>query len=294
MKSDDCEIIDSKCHLERIENWHSRFEADIKLLIETLGKMNARSIEATRECSKHYKKTIELTKAKTRFTFEVSHELKAPLASVYNIINVILDGYLEGDTSKQIEYLTRAKVRVKSIIDLLNDLLVFSRLEESANELEKEVFGVGQLFPSLVEEMNEYAMECSIRLEWNLCDDCPLIYGNEELIRRVFANLIHNAVKYSMQDNLVRVTAEKVENYFLLIVEDNGIGIKDDEIEKIFDIFFRGENTKRDSVKEGIGLGLSLVKRIIDAHKGFIRVESRLHEGTTVEVRFPVAIKEGA
>jgi two-component system sensor histidine kinase VicK len=292
MKSDDCKVMDSECHLNRIENWHSNFESDISSMIETLKILNASSIKATEECSRHYKNTIELTKAKSSFTFEVSHELKAPLASVYSIINVILDGYLDGDINKQKEYLGRAKLRIKSIIDLLNDLLVFSRLEERANELKKEEFNVGELFASIIEEVNEYAKNCNVEVNWNLCNDCPHIYGNSELIRRVFANIIHNAVKYSKRGNLVEVTGKKDENRFLLRVEDHGIGIKEEELQKIFDMFYRGENTRRDYKNEGIGLGLSLVRRIVDAHGGFIDVKSKLHEGTTVEVRFPEFLKE--
>lgn len=292
MKSDDCKIMDSECHLNRIENWHNNFESDISLMIETLKKLNASSIEATEECSRHYKNTIELTEAKSSFTFEVSHELKAPLASVYNIINVILDGYLDGDINKQKEYLNRAKLRIKSIIDLLNDLLVFSRLEERANELEKEEFNIAELFASIIEEMTEYADSRCIEINWNLCDDCPLIYGNAELIRRVFTNIIHNAVKYSRHGNQVEVTGKIDENRFLLRVEDHGIGIKEEEMQKIFDIFYRGENTRRDSKREGIGLGLSLVRRIVDAHGGCIKLKSKLQEGTTVEVRFPEFQKE--
>ena len=292
MKSDDCKVMDSECHLNRIENWHSNFESDISLMIETLKKLNASSIQATEECSRHYKNTVELTKAKSSFTFEVSHELKAPLASVYNIINVILDGYLDGDIGKQKEYLNRAKLRIKSVINLLNDLLVFSRLEERASELEKEEFDVGELFTSIIEEMNEYAKNCNIEIDWDLCDDCPLVYGNAELIRRVFTNIIHNAVKYSKHGNLVEVTGKKDENSFLLRVEDHGIGIKEEELQKIFDIFYRGENTRHDYKNEGIGLGLSLVRRIVDVHGGCIEVKSKLHEGTTVEVGIPEFLKE--
>lgn len=284
--------MDSECHLNRIEKWHSNFESEILLMIKTLKRLKSSSIEATEECSRHYKNTIELTKAKSNFTFEVSHELKAPLASVYNIINVILDGYLDGDVNKQREYLYRAKLKIKSIIELLNDLLVFSRLEERANELEKEEFDVTELFASIIEEMTVYADSRNIRINWDFCSECPHIYGNSELIRRVFTNIIHNAVKYSENDNTVEVTGKTDEDRFLLRVEDHGIGIKEEEMQKIFDIFFRGENTKRDPEREGIGLGLSLVRRIVDAHGGCIKVSSELHKGTTVEVRFPECQKE--
>ena len=82
-----------------------------------------------------HSKIVELTQAKTRFTFEVSHELKSPLAAVYNILNTVIGGYLKDDTGKQIELLTRARTRVKEVIALLNDLLILSRLEEGTGRL---------------------------------------------------------------------------------------------------------------------------------------------------------------
>ena len=292
MKSADCKVTDHECHLDRIEKWHNNFESYISSVIETLKLLNTSSVEATKECSEHYKETVALTKAKSNFTFEVSHELKAPLASVYNIINVILQGYLDEDIGKQKELLNRAKLRIKSIINLLNDLLIFSRLEESANELEKNNFCLEELFPSLIEQMNDYAITHDIEIDWDLCEICPRIFGNPELIRRVFANLIHNAIKYSNPGELVEITGEKEEDLFLFRVKDQGSGIAEEDLPMIFDMFFRCKNTRQDLKSEGIGLGLSLVRRIVDAHGGYIKVKSELHKGTIMEVRFPESQEE--
>jgi two-component system, OmpR family, sensor histidine kinase VicK len=292
MNCDDCKTIDYECHLKRIEKWHNTFETGIAQMIEILNNLNESSIKATSECSRHYQKTIDLTKAKTSFTFEISHELKAPLASVYNIINVILDGYLDNDVEKQKEYLNKAKYKIRNIIELLNDLLMFSRLEEQADNLEKTEFNVGEIFDSLKEELNDYAGKSGVEISWDLCEECPRLFGNPVLIRRVYANIIHNAVKYSKRGQRVEVTNKRDDGRFLMRVVDHGIGIKEEELDQIFDIFFRGDTTRRDSV-EGLGLGLSLVKRIVDAHEGCIKVDSKWNEGTVMEVRIPVMIKEG-
>jgi len=292
MESESCKIKDFKCHKRRIQKWHNRFEFNISSLIETLKDLKDSSIEAKKECSEHYARTVELTRAKTRFTFEVSHELKAPLASVYNIINVILDGYLDGDIKKQKEFLNRARVRIKNITKLLDDLLMLSHLEERTKELEKKEFNIGEVFSSLIEEMNEYAEKSNVKINWNLSKNCPHIYGNSELIRRVFANIIHNAIKYSNPGGLVKITGKKENGSFLLRVKDRGVGIKKKELPKIFNIFFRGENARPNQKREGMGLGLSLVKRIVDAHEGSINIKSQLHKGTTAEVSFPESQKK--
>ena len=287
-----CNINDPECHLDRIRGWHGDLEANITTLIKNLQDIRKHSEEAKSACSEHYAKTVELTKAKTRFTYEVSHELKAPLASVYNIINVILDGYLEKDVKKQKELLNRAKVRINEVIKLLNDLLMFSHLEEGTGELEIEKINTVELLSSLIEEMDTFAAENNIKIDWKLSDKLPSIYGNPELLRRAFENIIHNAIKYSNPGNQVKITGKEENNSFLLRVKDQGIGIKKKELPMIFNIFFRGENARPEHKKEGMGLGLSLVKRIIDAHGGTIKVNSKLDKGTTVSLSFPAIQKK--
>jgi len=292
MKPKKCNINDPECHLDRIRDWHGDLEANITTLIENLKDIKKHSEEAKGACSKHYAKTVELTKAKTRFTYEVSHELKAPLASVYNIINVILDGYLDKDFKKQKELLNRAKVRINDLTKLLNDLLMFSRLEEGTGKIEIEKINTRELLPPLIEEMDSFAKENNIKIKWDFPNNLPHIYGNTELLNRVFVNIIHNAIKYSNQGNLVKVMGKGKNHLFLLEVKDEGIGIKKEELPKIYNIFFRGENARPEHKKEGMGLGLSLVKRIIDTHGGSIKVKSNLNKGTTVTLSFPAIQKK--
>lgn len=283
-----CNINDPACHLDRIRDWHGKLESDITSLIKKLKDIRKQSKEAKSACSEHYAKTVELTKAKTRFTYEVSHELKAPLASVYNILNVILDGYLEKDFKKQNELIERAKIRINDVIKLLNDLLIFSRLEEGTGKIEMEKINIGEILPSLTEEMEIFARENSVNISWDIPKNLPNIYGNIELLNRVFVNIIHNAIKYSDPGNHVKITGKNKKDHLLLQIKDQGIGIKKKELPMIFNIFFRGENARPEHKKEGMGLGLSLVKRIVAAHGGTIEVKSKLKKGTTVTLSFPV------
>jgi signal transduction histidine kinase len=287
MKTEECSIKDAECHLDRIRAWHQGLESEVDSIVEVLQDIRRKSEQATEDCSEHYKRTVELTWAKTRFTYEVSHELKAPLASVYNILTIILDGYLEQNREKQMELLARAKVRINDIVMLLNDLLIFSHLEERTKSLEKSEIDVGNVIASLVDDMEAFAEESGVEMEWTLAEESPLMYGNSNLLRRVFENVIHNAIKYSDSGDTVNVTARKEDDTFLFVVSDEGVGIREEEISKVFDIFFRGKNARPEHKKEGMGLGLSIVKRIVDAHDGLMRFSSKLHEGTTVEIRFP-------
>lgn len=292
MKPKQCQINDPECHLDVIQEWHGDLESNITDLIKSLKNIRDHSEVAKRAFSEHYAKTVELAQAKTRFTYEVSHELKAPLASVYNIINVILDGYLNENLEKQKDLLNRAKIRINDVIKLLNDLLMFSHLEEGTGEIEMEKIDTGELLSSVTDEMDGIAGENDIKIKWEITNNLPAIYGNPELLNRVIVNIIHNAIKYSNPGDEVKITGKEKENFFLLRVDDRGIGIKKEELPKIYNIFFRGENARPEHKKEGMGLGLSLVKRIIDAHGGSIEIQSELNKGTNVKLKIPLKKKK--
>ncbi len=288
-----CRPYDTSCHLEVIQSWHDEFESSIESLISYLQILNKSSKQARVECGKHYSKIVELTQAKTRFTFEVSHELKSPLAAVYNILNTIIGGYLKDDTGKQIELLIRARTRVREVIALLNDLLILSRLEEGTGRLRKGLISINEVLLSVCKEMEGYAEEKGVQFSYRFADDLPSVFGNPELIRRVFANIIDNAIKYTDSGGSVKAKAVREGSFLLFQVRDTGIGIREEELPKVFDVFFRGSEAKQKGKREGMGLGLSLVKQIIDDHKGTISINSKFGQGTTVVLRFPEAQKGG-
>jgi len=289
-----CEPYDTAGHLAQMRDWHDDFESRIDSLISYLQDLSSRSKHARVECSRNYSKIADLTRAKTRFTYEVSHEIKAPLAAVYNILNVVVDGYLKGDREKQMDLLTRARYRVREVIALLNDLLTLSLLEESTGKLKKEPLDMKGILVPVYDEMKEYAAERQVRFTWQWGDELPVLFGSPELLRRVFMNLVDNAVKYTDPGGSVEVEARKDGDTFLFRVADTGIGIPEEELPKVFDIFFRGSRARSESKAEGMGLGLSLVKRIVGDHHGTISVNSRFGLGTTMTVRFLEHTKGGA
>jgi two-component system phosphate regulon sensor histidine kinase PhoR len=288
------EPCDTAGPLARMRDWHDDFESRIDSLISYLQDLGSRSKQARVECSRNYSKIADLTRAKTRFTYEVSHEIKAPLAAVYNVLNVVIEGYLKDDREKQMDLLIRARYRVREIIALLNDLLTLSLLEESTGRLKKEPLDLRAVLVPVYEEMQEYAVERQVRFSWQWGDELPVLLGSPELLRRVFVNIVDNAIKYTDPGGTVEVEARKDGDTFLFRVADTGVGIPDEELPKVFDIFFRGSKARAESKAEGMGLGLSLVKRIVDDHRGTISVSSRFGLGTTMTVRFLEYTKGGA
>ena len=230
-------------------------------------------------CTARGEKLKELSRAKTRFVMEVSHELKAPLAAIQSLLQVILKGYVK-TPEKQMELIERAYNRAGELLSLVKDMLDLTRIELHPNTLPMRCDDLHSIIVNVSREFEEKAAARNIVVKNNLPDSIPPVMINRPAIKRVLENLISNAIKYNKDGGNVEIIAKNVDDKFVeVIVSDTGFGIPDEEIPKLFEIFFRGKtasNTKR----EGTGLGLSMTKKIIDAHGGKIWVESELNKGS--------------
>lgn len=221
------------------------------------------------------------------FIFMVSHQLKSPLSSMLMQLSVVLDG-LAGDlTAKQKDLLGKAKEKTKGMITLVNDLLDFRRIEEGKILQQIERLDLREILQRSIDLMVMSAGDKDITIETHVADHLPFITGDRTGIEAVFVNLISNAVKYTPTGGRVTVDIYKSGNDVRIRVVDTGIGIAPADIHRIFDRFYRIKSeTTRDIA--GSGLGLSIVKRIVDLHKGTVHVESKENQGTTFIVSLPV------
>ena len=252
------------CILEYIDE----FEEAQKLCNYLRESCNAREI-----------KLKELSRAKTRFVMEVSHELKSPLGAIQSLLQVILKGYVK-DPVKQREFITRAYNRAGELLCLVRDMLDLTRIELHPETLPLRCGDLRSLILNVSREFEENAVSRNIVIEHKLPDKLPHAKINRPAIKRVLENLISNAIKYNRDGGRVLIEAKTVVNELIeVIISDTGLGISNEEIPKLFEIFFRGKNA-RHSKREGTGLGLSLTKKIIVAHGGNIWVESKLNEGS--------------
>jgi signal transduction histidine kinase len=233
----------------------------------------------------------ELDQMKTHFVNLVSHELRSPLSAVKLQHAVILEG-LAGDlTHKQRELLTRAHDKIQGLMDLINDLLDIARIESGHKHLELLPLDLGDVLHEVVELLRAKAeaQKVSLRLELG---ELPLILADRRSMDEVFTNLISNAVNYSPDGGDVTIAAQCRPDYLEVRVSDQGIGIEPEEIAKIFEKFYRVKSPKTRQVI-GTGLGLSLVRSIIEAHRGLVEVESRVGAGSTFKVFLPKAPRHG-
>jgi two-component system phosphate regulon sensor histidine kinase PhoR len=231
----------------------------------------------------HFK---ELDEMKNDFVRMVSHELRSPLAAIKQQHAVILDG-LAGDlTEKQRELLSRAHAKIQGLLDLINDLLDVAKMEAGYGQMEQVPLDLRPILDELLNLLRERAADQGIALRREAPEDLPLILADRRSMEEVFTNLVSNAINYSPDGGEVMVAAISHGDYLEVLVKDQGIGIEAEEIPKIFDKFYRVKSPKTRQVI-GTGLGLALVKGLIEAHRGAVEVESQIGAGTTFRVKLP-------
>lgn len=226
---------------------------------------------------KAYHHLEEADKAKSQFVTMITHELRSPISTIESILDR-LQGGVGGDlSSKQIEYLDRMQRRTNYILTLVNDLLHLTaeerevRRERRPVDMKEVLRGVCESVQTLVEQK---------RLDFRVEMDSPPLWirGDEEEIELLFSNLISNAIKYTPEEGRVGVKLIKEDRVIKVEVSDTGIGIPREDQEKIFQEFYRAPNAKK-LIREGTGLGLPIVKRIVESYGGRIEVQSEPGKG---------------
>lgn len=216
-----------------------------------------------------------------QFTSDASHELRTPTA----VIMTQAEYTLEKERSVE-EYIDAMEVIHKQshrMNDLLGDMLDYTRMDQKSDRYEMEKLDISRLVTEISDQMTLLG-EKNIHLTVNV-EPWLKVNGNEVLLTRMLQNLISNAYRYGVQDGNIRVKLDKVGEDAELAIIDDGIGISKEDQEKIFDRFFQSDSSR--SI-QGTGLGLSMVKKIVELHKGEIEVESEEKQGSIFRVRIPL------
>ncbi|SDJ90450.1 sensor histidine kinase [Natronincola ferrireducens] len=230
------------------------------------------------------KELYRIDHGRTQFIGDVSHELKTPLASMKALIDSLLYG--EDDLEVYKEYLRDMDGEIDRLSDLVKSLLTLTRMEEQG--IKMRIYSLKEIIENAVKILQPLAekggVEVSIALEGS-----PEVVCDGERMKEVFINLIDNALKYrDMEKEKYRVSiiGKRQKDDYKVMLVDNGIGIKEEELESIFEKFYRTD-TSRSRDTGGAGIGLSIVSRVIQLHGWKISVASRIKEGTTVTILIP-------
>lgn len=222
--------------------------------------------------------------AQKRFNASMAHELKTPLSIIKTHIDVLngMNDKTIKDYQDTIDVIHQTVRKMNALVDTLLDT------SQEGTESMNDVMALDEIVTDVVEDLQVYAKEKNVVLSVET-ETGPKTTGNQVLLYRSLYNLIENAIKYNKPEGHVHVTCEYFRDTYEIKIADTGIGIAEKDIKEIFEPFYRVNNT---GSKDGLGLGLSLVKSVIHMHSGTITVTSRLNEGSVFEIHLPLLRKD--
>ncbi len=236
--------------------------------------------------ARYVSRQMRLTRLKNDLIATVSHELKTPLSSMRVLVDTLLEGRCR-NTQQEREYLhliAKENVRLSRLID---NFLTFSRMERHKQAFEFTDVRVEEIVREAQDAVRDRCESPGCRFDVDIAANLPIITGDRDALITVILNLLDNAYKYSEDDKHIALRAYAADANVCLEVEDNGAGLSPRAIKKIFDRFYQvDQSLSRET--GGCGLGLSIVKFIVDAHGGKIDVKSQVGKGSTFTVKLPI------
>jgi len=218
-----------------------------------------------------------LEQTRTEFLGNVSHELRTPIFAIQGFLETLLDGALHDENVNR-KFLKKAFRHTENLNDLLNDLIDISMIESGQMRMKPEYFNFQEFLAPIIADMGQQMGQKTLTIRMEVSDPEIITFGDKDRIRAIMINLLTNAIKYSEEGEIV-VSVKEKDGSVNISVKDTGIGISKDDINRIFERFYRVDKARSKEVG-GSGLGLAIVKHILDAHGSRIRVESSLGEGS--------------
>jgi signal transduction histidine kinase len=244
------------------------------------------SILAERSLTERNQALEEADKLKTQFLANVSYELRTPLTSILGFSEVLESNQFGKLTKQQQDYVKGIHESSNQLMLLINDILDLASIEAGYMVLDAREFNVYALLNSVNNSVKERCKAAGIKLSLKCSEDIGTIVGDEKRVRHIMFNIVGNSIKFTERGGNIVIGAEDGEKGEVLIwVEDSGIGIDKSEKSKVFDRFFKS-SAAQSMNKTGTGLGLSVVKNIVELHGGTVKLESKEGEGTKVTCSF--------
>ncbi len=245
--------------------------------------------ERTMDLEKALKEVEKSSRLKSEFVSAVSHEFRTPLTSIKGYASLLMQekfGKMPEDVKLRLE---RIDQQSDSLVNMINDLLDISRIESGRIEISFQKSNLSEIIKRVGENLYPQISGKKIELRYGLPDKLILDI-DRKLMERVITNLLSNAVKFTPEGKKIIITASLSGEKAVVHIKDEGIGIRTEDLDNVFKEFYRTDAAVKKGVK-GTGLGLSLAKNIINAHKGNIKVKSRLGEGADFIFTLPVGHK---
>jgi len=230
-----------------------------------------------------------LQRIRAEFIDNLSHELRTPITTVGLLAETLArDAAAAGDAvpPRMRDRISKLEVETGNIAQMVSELLDLARIESGGRQLHLDDVDLGQVAVESVDRLRPFAERQGIRLEVEVAPDLPLIRGEASRLGQVFANLVHNAVKFSSPDSTVTVTVRQAGNAVEASVADHGIGIGATDLPRIFERFYKADRSR--TAGGGTGLGLAIARHIVVGHGGRLTVASREGSGATFTMTLPL------
>jgi signal transduction histidine kinase len=255
--------------------------------LRTINRELDERVEArTTELGAANERLQELDRLKSRFVSDVSHELRTPVSNLMIYMDIL---ELENRPEQRASYLSVLREETNRLTQLVNDVLDISHIDLGVyKKVEAQQIDFNELIEQLVSGLEVRASVLNLRLDISLTDRKTEILGTREQLTRVVTNLLGNAIKYTEKGGIALSTWIE-DGWVVMEIKDTGIGISPDDLEHVYERFFRGENVSQSTIP-GTGLGLAIAYEIIESLGGKIRIQSQLDVGTTVTVHLPSAV----
>ncbi|NOZ23307.1 MAG: HAMP domain-containing histidine kinase [Planctomycetes bacterium] len=237
------------------------------------------------ELEEAYRNLEALNARRSVFFREASHELRAPLVAMRSCLDVVLGEHVGTINERQRDMVERTHNRIDYLLELVSDLLQLSWLRATTQLVKIENVDLAETAADVIDLLTENAAEANVTVTTDI--ESVDVEGDKSAFRQMLMNLIGNAIKYNRRGGRVTVTGRAAKSRFILEVADTGIGVEAEDHGKIFEEFYRSPKA-RETVRIGTGVGLTIVRRVVDMHHGEIAVESEPGKGTTFRVRLPL------
>jgi signal transduction histidine kinase len=266
-------------------------KSDLKLL-KVLASQTAIAVKRLQLQEELIKKEIEkkeleeLNRLKSYFVSSVSHELKTPLTSIQMFTETLLDRKIKNE-HKRSEYLNIIQGESGRLMRLINNILDFSQVERGVKKYDLKPVDLKEITCYVVQLMHYQFKKNKVKTNLVLPKKGIAINADKDAVSEAVINLLSNAIKFSDKKKLIEVKLRRKNESAVLSIKDHGIGITEKELPSIFDQFYRADHNSARNIA-GAGIGLALVKHIMEAHHGKVEVVSRINKGSTFSLIFPI------
>ena len=255
---------------QRLREFSLRFELDQK----------------KHELEESNQKLVELDRIKSRFFGNISHELRTPLTLLLAPLETILGRFKDQFDNQARNLLVTMHGNGMRLLKLINDLLDLVRLESGVIQIKREPLKIEDFINGLIKSAQQMADDKQILLETRIGDEVGYVMLDRDRLEKVLLNLLFNSLKFTPREGRVTIQAERSGESLIIAVEDTGIGIPKKQLPHVFDRFWQADGSSKRKY-QGVGIGLSLVKELVEAHDGTVTVDSTEGKGTQFTIQLP-------